>query len=178
MRKINTFLLLIIISEVVSAQKPGNFHLYDKNTFYVEILGNTGSLSLNYDRLLYQSPQIKIAGRIGYAYLPVKFPIQGIPFEISVLASGMGNHHFELGTGVSYIKGLEHHYIIRDFAENKEYISESLFIPFRIGYRYQRQDGGLFVKAGLVPLVSIYDFEKYYTKKSYVWLGLGLGYSF
>ncbi len=178
MRKLRTFLLLLCIHSVVLAQKSGNFHVYDKNTIFVEILGNSGSLSLNYDRLFFQSQQLKIAGRIGYAYLPIKFAISGVPLEISVLLSASGNHHVELGTGLSYIKGLDSENSISDFIGEKEYISESLYVPFRVGYRYQRKNGGIFLKAGIVPMVSIYEFNTYFHKKSHVWFGLGLGYSF
>ena len=65
-----------------------------------------------------------------------------------------------------------------DFTGWKEYTSESLYVPVRVGYRYQREKGGVFIKAGIVPLIGIYDFEKYYHNKSYVWLGFGVGYTF
>jgi hypothetical protein len=104
--------------------------------------------------------------------------MQSIPVELSILFSGHGNHHVEIGSGLSYIKGLETKDIIMGSAGTRKYISESLYASFRLGYRYQRQKGKLFLKAGIVPMISIYEFEKEFSGKSHVWLGCAIGYSF
>ncbi|MBN2612711.1 MAG: hypothetical protein JXB00_14235 [Bacteroidales bacterium] len=162
----------------IFAQKPARQNAYDRNAIFVEILGNSGSLSINYDHLLFLFPQLKIAGRIGLAFLPVNDVISGIPFEISLLVPSGRNHHFELGTGLSYIKGIQNEHIMALLVGEIVKTSESLYIPFRLGYRYQREKGGFFLKAGVVPVVSIYEFEKHFSGKSHLWFGLGLGYSF
>jgi len=35
-----------------------------------------------------------------------------------------------------------------------DFISKDFFIPIRIGYRYQKPNGGLFYKIGFTPLLS------------------------
>jgi len=178
MKRIVFAVILIFLACSIHAQKKNKPQLYRKNTLFIEILGNSATFTLNYDRLLIQSKGYKIAGRIGYSVLPGVLEITSIPFEISILVSDRGNHHLEIGSGLSYIKGLEKGDIIYDFTGSRHFDSESLYLPFRIGYRYQRLRGRLFFKAGIVPMVGIYEFEKEFNRKSYVWLGGAIGYSF
>ena len=153
--------------------------MFRKNTFFIEIMGNAGTYSVNYDRLLYQSKGYKLAGRTGFSFFPKKnYNMQSIPFELSILFSGQGNHHVEIGSGLSYIKGLETKDVIMGFTGSRKFVSESLCVSFRFGYRYQRQKGRLFLKAGIVPVIGIYEFEKEFSAKSHVWLGCAIGYSF
>ncbi len=171
-------IFLFCLTGCLCAQKKDNPRLFRKNTLFVEILGNGATFTLNYDRLLIHSKGYKVAGRIGYSILPQILEIASIPMEMSLLISNDSNHHLEIGSGLSYIKGLETEYVIDDFVGSREYVSESLYIPFRIGYRYQRQKGRLFLKAGIVPMISVYEFEKEFQRKSHVWLGGAIGYSF
>ena len=62
-----------------------------------------------------------------------------------------------------------------------------LFSALRIGYRYQKADGGLFFKAGLTPLLGavinryIKNPRVFYASGFepfvYPWIGIGIGYT-
>jgi hypothetical protein len=179
MQRIHLVLIFFLIPGLLFAQHRSNPQSFRKNTVFIEILGNAGTYSLNYDRLLYQSKGYKLAGRLGFSFFPKKtYNIQSMPFELSVMFFASGNHHIEIGSGLSYIKGLETKDVITDFTGSRKYVSESLYLPFRLGYRYQRQRGRLFLKAGVIPMIGIYEFEKEFSNKSHVWLGGAIGYSF
>lgn len=178
MKKIVFILILFLPVYCIHAQRKKDPRLFRKNTMFIEILGNGATFTLNYDRLLIQAKGFKIAGRIGYSIPPKIHHITSIPLEISLLISDHGSHHFEIGTGLSYIRGLEKKDIIYDFVGARKFVSESLYAPFRIGYRYQRQRGRLFLKAGVIPMFSIHEFENEFDRDSYVWLGGAIGYSF
>lgn len=178
MKKAAFAILLLCMPGCILAHSLKDPRQFRKNTLFIEILGNGATFTLNYDRLLVQNKGFKVAGRIGYSVLPKLLEITSIPIEISLLISDQGNHHLEIGSGLSYIKGLKTENVIVDFTGSSKYISESLYIPFRIGYRYQRQRGRLFLKAGVVPMVSINEFENKFKRGYYIWLGGAVGYSF
>ncbi len=178
MKKIVFALILFFLAFSVCAQRKKDPRLFRKNTIFIEILGNGATFTLNYDRLFLQKDGFKIAGRIGYSILPGILDIKSVPLEMSLLISDQGNHHFEIGTGLSYIKGLKTENVITDYSGSGKYVSESLYLPFRIGYRYQRQRGRLFLKAGIIPMISIHEFENKFKRDSYFWLGGAAGYSF
>lgn len=179
MQRFQSAFILFLIPGLLFAQHRRNPQSFRKNTVFIEILGNAGTYSLNYDRLLYQSKGYKLAGRLGFSFFPKNtYNMQSFPLEVSVLFSAYGNHHIEIGSGLSYIKGLEAKDVIVDYTGSRKYVSESLYIPFRVGYRYQRQRGRLFLKAGVIPMIGIYEFEKEFSKKSHIWLGGAVGYSF
>ncbi len=179
MQRIQSSIILLLIPGLLFAQHRRNPQSFRKNTVYIEILGNAGTYSLNYDRLLYQSKGYKLACRLGFSFFPKKtYNIQSFPLELSVLFSAYGSHYIEIGSGLSYIKGLETKDVITDVTGSRKYVSESLYVPFRLGYRFQQQRGRLFLKAGVIPMVGIYEFEKEFSEKSHVWLGGAIGYSF
>jgi hypothetical protein len=66
-------------------------------------------------------------------------------------------HYFELGVGASY-----------------DVYTKSLTFPFRIGYRYQEQGGGIFFKIAATPMIVKADL--FYTFKP--WAGAAIGWTF
>ena len=133
--------------------------------------------SLNYDRIFVVSNKFRISTRIG-VHFTNKFPLEFyrtfcIPFEMSGLYSIYNNKHFiELGSGISYLNSYDR---ITNHTE------DILILALRLGYRYQKSVGGLFVKIGFVPLYDWLVFNPDPAVPHHTWLlsgGLGIGYTF
>jgi len=184
MKKYLLLSLLLLFSSVllsVKAQEIGPE--LKRNTIFIELLGNGGIYSLNYDRILLSKEKWKLAGRAGVSYFNFSddFNTQyyAIPLEVSYLV-GKGNHFLETGLGITPL------YKIGERIEEFNIEQETLFITStaRIGYRYQRKDGGFFFKAGWTPqYTKAYRFGESFLPKRYgylfpIMIGIGAGYSF
>ncbi len=127
-----------------------------RNTFFVELGGNAVSYSVNYDRILLARDKWKLSGRVGALYLPL-FQVSnrlmvGAPLEVSYLR-GRGKHFLEIGLGgtVTYDTYPLSDTRVRDLA---------VMGVFRVGYRHQKPEGGLFYKVGFTPLAGmVYGLE-------------------
>jgi hypothetical protein len=119
-----------------------------RNSVFIEILGSAGYLyNITYDRVVFSREQNHISTGLGIQYLPSDLSrdhISSISPQINYFHGT--THHFETGLAVAY-----------------DFYSGDLAIPIRIGYRFQKSDGGLFYKIGLTPLLT----------KSYPILGEG-----
>ncbi len=123
--------------------------LVKKNTFFVEVGGSSYWYSLNYDRILKNQRKIRLSGRIGIMYIPpLAEPRQyiGIPLEFSWL-KGSPPNHFEIGIGVTTILDA----IM--YPDSLRFYSLILQSSLRIGYRFQKSEGGFFFKAGITPII-------------------------
>lgn len=120
-----------------------------KNSFYVEIAGNGGLFSINYDRLFFSKNKHKLYGRIGYGFL----------FNIGFLEANyaFGKKHC-IETGISYAHDLTYHWLMY----------------YRFGYRYNGKNG-LLVR--VAPLLS-YNIYRGEESPFSVWYGVSVGYSF
>ena len=121
-----------------------------RNSVFIEILGSAGYLyNITYDRVVYSRKQNHISTGLGIQYLPSSDLSADDIFSISPQINYFRGtkHHFETGLAVAY-----------------DFNSGDLAIPIRIGYRFQKPDGGLFYKVGLTPLLT----------KSYPILGEGV----
>ena len=198
MKKFFQILFFVLISFSLFAQQKNDSTKIAKNTFFVEGLGNgIGWGSLNYDRILMYKNNFKISGRIGGIFVPrksmEKYKIALMDnfwsafFEINAYWGGRRN--FELGTGFSHIYGIESGYELQKYGSYR-YASSTLFLPIRIGYRFQKEEGGIFLKIGAIFLIKIYEFNpippdapeelKDYAGKintATPWVGLGIGYT-
>lgn len=128
-----------------------------KQAVYLEVGGNSGRYAFNYGRIFHQKGKLKLNASAGFSmfhhrlnakttWLPV------VPLEISAFY-GKSNHHLELGMGVTS-------YLTRSLAfdsETFETIDKVVFdaaIPLRIGYRFQKPEGGFFFRAGYTPIIN------------------------
>ncbi len=145
------------------------------NANYIEILGNGGLYSINFERLFLYKEKFKISGRGGGA---VNF--NGYHIEQAYLIENSyiffsGNHHLEIGPGLTMQR--QYNPSCPDSTVSRW---ENVWIAmFRFGYRYQKRDEGFFLKAGVLPI--------YYTKHTcytefppvnWFWAGVALGVSF
>jgi hypothetical protein len=125
-----------------------------KNSLYVELGGNAGLYSLNYDRILYQKNAFKAVGRVGISAFPQRFfdqlaPV--LPLELTALI-GKGNHHLETGIGVA---PLLHHVNHREENTLVTKLELGAFTTGRIGYRYQKSTGGFLFRAAFIPIINL-----------------------
>lgn len=111
-----------------------------RNSVYFELFGNAGYLyNIGFDRIISLNEKSKIAFGAGIQYLPAFDLSADDIFSISPQFSFLYGvkHHFEAGTGVAI-----------------DFLSGDKAIPFRVGYRFQKPEGGLFLKAGIIPLFT------------------------
>jgi hypothetical protein len=130
------------------------------NTVYLEFLGPAGMYSLNFDRILYRPNKwIAFAGGAGISiYNNTTFDL---PVRASLL-TGRRASRLEIGAGLE-----------PEMYFNSRYNSEVQLIWFyKIGYRYQRPNGGIMFEFAINPL--------YYAKSHWqsTWVDLGLGWTF
>ncbi len=165
-------ILLVLIISLVAKSSDAQIA---KNTAYMELLGNGGLYSINYDRILADAAKYKISSSIGYG-LYQRGNIEGIPFEINVLFGH--KHYFELGTGISYIEGLTQ---IEPGCLSGA-VSSTIYNTYRVGYRYQKNKKGVFFKVAVIPFVRLYEYEEVFKtdtdKAFFVSAGAAVGYSF
>lgn len=128
-----------------------------EQSLYVEVIGETlCPLNVHYGRILKIYSNSYMTFNLGFGYFPTDInPILSIPFMID-WNSGLRNSHLEMGTGLSYNSGYYSSKI-----EELEVIGKmrGLFWALRLGYKYQRPEGGFFFKIGFTPLIRIT--EKY-----------------
>ncbi len=168
--------LSIVITASCFSQGEKTLHekLAKKNAVYLEILGQGLFYSVNYDRILIKGERLAVAGRIGLSYYPVTNFFEAhtvaIPIEFNLLV-GKGLTYFEFGLAGTYMQGLD-----------KPSFSKSLFASLRLGYRYQKDNGGLLFRIGFTPLLPIILDDEYQLNTDYIPLlpsiGLSVGYSF
>lgn len=170
-------LALSLVTMGQKSQKPPG-----RNTIFLEAGGNGFFYSLNYDRILKDTRKWKLAGRAGAMYVNYFRKDQrqmfGIPLELSYLR-GRRNHFLELGFGLTPVYDTSRP---SPWPETHEFVVIS---AVRLGYRHQKRDGGLFFKAGFIPLgglvfdltqegaVGYNELEKF----AYPWAGLAVGWT-
>jgi hypothetical protein len=182
MPKVNTnfFFLFLLLTPYIgrSQEKEG-----PRNTVYAEILGNAAGLSINYDRVVLKKEKIALSICIGAGFVPSNainkllnnnatkknYLPYGFPISCNLIY-GKNNHHLETGVGLTYQQGM--------YGEGLKY-SQTIFAVVRLGYRYQKENGGLFWKIGFTPFIPIKEFGT--ISVPYVFLpfgGIALGYTF
>jgi len=155
------------------------------HTIYAEALGNAIFYSIGYDYTLKSQEIHKLSFKFGFGYVPIdwenirlKFNIFHLPIspEISYLYGK--KHHLELGVGVTYIANFDF-YRGGFFGSNHDWT-----IPFRMGYRYQKDNGGFFLKAAATPFIWFMNHQDTEDSDPELWKffipfgGVAIGYTF
>ena len=176
-----TFSALFLFISIESKAQSEAEKFTAKNIVYLELGGNAGQYAFTYGRVFHQKGKLKLSASAGFSmwyqgsisntrWLPA------IPVELTAFY-GKSNHHLELGAGVtSYLDS------IIDFDEEtfetNDKVVFSGFIPVRIGYRYQKPEGGFFFRVAYTPIIDFpsrtggnWSFNPY-------WAGLSFGKSF
>jgi hypothetical protein len=153
-----------------------------KNAVYFELGGSSGRYAVNYSRIFYQKGKLKLNASAGFSmwrngkldskasWLPV------IPLEVTALY-GKSNHHLEMGFGFTSYLATSLKSVPGTF-EFRDKVGLSAFIPLRVGYRYQKPEGGFFFRVGYTPIIDFpprtggnWSFNPY-------WAGVSFGKSF
>lgn len=129
-----------------------------KNAVYLDIGGNAGQYAFTYGKLFYQKGALKMMGSVGFALWADR--VEGstvfnpaIPLEFSGLL-GRGKHHLELAIGATphLATSLD---INSETLELEDKVVFDSLIPLRIGYRYQKPEGGFFFRVGYTPFFKV-----------------------
>lgn len=159
-KKSNLFFIVIVFffynMSVFSQENITNKK--SNHTIFLELAGNTGSYSINYDNIFFSQNCTKFTFRIGFSILPTKPILILLPLEFNGLL-GKSKHFFEYGLG--YTPALN---------ENKY---KNLLLV-RIGYRFQKREGGFFLRIGFTPVII--DIDNILTFRP--WGAVGIGYCF
>lgn len=188
MKKIIFIFLALIAYSILKAQTPLPDSSIAKNTIFIEGLGNGIIGSLNYDRLLLIKKQ-KFSYRVGFVYVPIKlnesnFSPFSIPIEFNYL-KGRKNH-LEIGLGFSYAYAFNSSH--REIPHGSNFISvqefsKAIYLFVKpIGYRFQKDTGGLFVKISGLLLYKALEINNNYTNRANEftlgpYIGVSIGYT-
>lgn len=133
-----------------------------KNTVFLELGGNAALYSINYDRLLLKDVSAR-AGIATYTLdndLGISVRITAIPVTANYLL-GNGDNKVEVGLGLLLLSGK------LDLGT----ISDSGVLGTAVlGYRRQKEEGGIMFKAGMTPIFGGGEFL--------FWVGASIGYTF
>ncbi|MFL0684207.1 MAG: hypothetical protein ACJLTB_13450 [Algoriphagus aquaeductus] len=130
-----------------------------KNAVYLEVGGSSGIYAINYSKIFHQKGKLKLNASAGFSMLPNEkidsktIWLPAIPIEVSALY-GKSNHHLEMGFGfTSYLDKTTA--IDSETFELSDEVVFGAVIPVRIGYRYQKPEGGFFFRVGYTPLFNV-----------------------
>ncbi len=150
-------LILALPSEIFAQKEPQSFTA--KNALYVEFGGSSGRYAVNYSNIFHQKGKLKLNASAGFSmwrnkisdFKTIWLPV--IPLEVTAFY-GKSNHHLELGFGFTSFLDRT-----LDFdSEALELDDKVVFgaaIPLRIGYRYQKPEGGFFYRIGYTPFFNL-----------------------
>ena len=157
-----------------------------KNSLYLELLGNGIVYSINYDRSIPLSNKISLAPRIGFEFLPhnngSKYGNLSIPTEINLLISknASSKNHFETGLGLNFI-GLKTYAGVINGSPAYDNNKFARITTLRVGFRHQQSSGGFMYRAGLLtPLAQDNHSKKWVGDDIFyrLYIGFSLGYAF
>jgi len=191
MKNLITCLIIFSFTHSVFSQVNETSTTIEKNTVYAEVFGQGFCWSLNYDRLFNTEKRIMNSYTAGIVYVPESIQFgdgtyYGIPLSYNWLI-GKKSHHLELGIGLTSLLVNPNSSVKSDFYA---------YLTPKIGYRFQRPQGGLFFKATATPMIDLLSVNTYKsgTTKSrsfstlsnvvgldypaFPWPGLSIGYTF
>jgi hypothetical protein len=145
------------------------------NAIYLELLGNGGLLSLNYDLKL----RDRASFRVGFGAWTAEdlwsngeTTVRSVPVMLNHLR-GSSNHRLETGAGL--LLGQKTFENAFGDSETTSFIS----LTGTFGYRYQPTGGGVVFRAGLTPFFGFGGEESAYPDKGLLLsIGLSLGFAF
>lgn len=140
------------------------------NVLYIEIAGIGGYSSLNYERIVFGNNKFKFGLRVGISTYNItdhttKFnPDIIIPIAINGLYGNNHNIEFGLGQTISNI-------VQANPSNWKPKRMTNLHANFTIGYRYQKDKGGIIFRCSYTPIIEFYRYYRH-------WGGITIGYAF
>ena len=176
------FLLLALLLPpvaVLAQQLPGSAAepLGARNAIYVELFGNGGVASINFERAL--APELKLRAGWGewsteestdFNATRKKFNVFPIMLQS---VRGRGTHHLELGLGVLLGRRSEEYGTTTGTKTTTTTLGD---VEGLIGYRRQRPTGGFVFRAGLTPEYAFAG--DYPSDGAFLSAGLSFGWAF
>ena len=170
-----------------------------QNGIYLELGGNAGVYSINYERL-FSLGKISIAGRMGFSLLSERLFIEPeenkgleilIPFGANALYSFAGSHSIEAGLGGTYYSHKVYAITTNTSNINNQPVSTDLirkndfWLNFNMGYRFQKSTSGMYYRAffnGHLSRRVLADSPNSHSQYSVLtldpWAGISVGYGF
>lgn len=145
-----------------------------KTSGFLELGGNAGLYSLNIDRIYYYKEKLKVSARFGFAPHFNSIYIEQIYVLENNFILFKNPHHLELGLGAT----IQRRYNERPYEIDNYFWENILFSVWRCGYRYQKQEDGFFLRAGLTPVVMSHDALGFHSDYFQFWAGVSVGVSF
>lgn len=158
-----------------------------KHAIYAELGGTSTGYGINYSLIFHQREWLKYSASAGFSLryqnedvrVASGFLIPSYSTEITALW-GKSKGHLEFGTG--FVAYRSKQFIFdEDFPRNireRQYWGKTI-VP-RIGYRFQKPEGGLFFRAAYTPWIRFKNLEGDDEKVDFLPFGIGLslGWSF
>jgi hypothetical protein len=148
-----------------------------RNANFIELLGNAGLYSLNFDHIFLYKEKFRISGRAGFSVFPVGYHIEQSYVIENNYIFFTNPHHLELGPGIT----LQRRYnpVCSDTSGTTYDWENVWFGVFRLGYRFQQQEEGFFFRAGFTPfLYQRYDCATNIPSTHWFSVGVAVGVSF
>ncbi len=167
-------LCAVVVAAVAGSSNPAFAQLERraKNSMYLELLGNGGLYSLNYDRMLSNNFGVRLGvSRIGFDIATLdqdpdadgKIGVSTLSLMTNYLV-GQGKNCLELGIGAMAA------FASADVDGVGGVSGEGLSATGTIGYRIQPLDGGFLFRVGFTPAYNKDGFS--------TWFGISLGAAF
>jgi hypothetical protein len=164
------FLVALFISiHSVSIPQKDSVHIA-RNVLYLEAAGAGGYGSLSYERIILVKKRWMLGARLGLSTYHINDYTGSfnpdIIIPVMIIGSYGKNNKIEMGAGET-TAGI----VIADFNNHRPKRDFNFHTTFCIGYRYQKNKGGIFFRCAYTPLL---EQNRYFRH----WAGLSLGYSF
>jgi hypothetical protein len=141
-----------------------------RNVIFIEVAGVGGYGSINYERVMYDKKYLVFAIRCGLGTYHIVDYTNIINPDIIIPVTMNGfygqNHKIEIGVGETFTNIV--HADITDFKPKRVSNFNTIF---SIGYRYQKNTGGIVFRCAYTPII---EFNRYLRH----WAGVSFGYSF
>ncbi len=141
-----------------------------RNSIYLEAGGIGGFGSLNYERMVFIKNHFTFAARFGLSTYNIKDYTNkfnpDLVFPIVLNACYGKNHKIECGIGETFTALVQ-----ADLEALKPKRTTNFHLNFNIGYRYQKNTGGIILRCGYTPIITYHQYYRH-------WLGVSIGYAF
>ena len=165
MNKIIILTIVFLSPIILFGQEIDNISKIKRNSIYFEAFGQGLYNSFSFDRLYNVDKKIKTSFSAGLTIIPhPELFVLGVPVSYNYLF-GQKNHHLELGIGFTAMYLRQGRIIASEgYIDNnglpqtnnfEGYSNDfySFFTP-KIGYRFQKTNGGLFLRLTLTPPIA------------------------
>lgn len=127
---------------------------------------------MNLEHLIFSKSKWHLNGRLGYGLSKIQGSLlSSIPVGFNIF-HGIKNSHVEVGFALTYAEG-------RQYVVGSDVYSKALYFVPSFSYRFQKPNGGLFLKAGYTPLLKLQEYsETFHEIRINHSAGIALGYFF